>query len=675
MFLLSLPGIFSPLQERSEAEFRTHDRPIGAVGTVMAVITNMAQIRTLSTPEKKRAFLALTKAGVGRIAAASEVGITIQAVTYWRGQDAEFRQSDDRIKQTRLEVMPQARESMPSFPEFCEKYLDTKLFNHHLQWVDLLEDREPRNLHPNQRYFPGDGSGENILINTPPEHAKSTTITVNYVTYRICEDPNIRVIIVSQTQELAKRFLVAIKDRLAGTNLNYRKLQIDFGPDGGFDKDSASWSANAIYVSSNLRDSGEPTPTVQAIGLNGQIYGNRADIVIMDDCVTGKNAHEWQKQMDWIQREVSNRLSPGGKMLLIGTRLSPTDLYSEIMKDEHYGDEESPWTYLSQPAVLDFDDDPNKWNTLWPYSNRPPVSATGRAKTEKNEKGLYPYWTGPELKKRRAKMSPRNWALVYQQEQFIEDAIFPQAAVLGSVDGGRQPGPMPPGTTNGRPRGIEGCYVVGGFDPAVTGNSAAVCIAMDRTTGIRWVLDVWTSPTKPDDIFDKIKEWTVKYKMNEWRIEKNAMNLMVTQNREIRQFLASRGCLLREHFTGSNKWDTDFGVASMSMLFDGWKDKRQLIRLPNKSTEGVRALIEQLTTWEPEPPGRKSRKKTDCVMALWFAEIRCRELVDEISKVEEFHFQNNYLSERDKSNQVILDLDYMSQAAMHGDSAMSWWSG
>jgi hypothetical protein len=351
------------------------------------------------------------------------------------------------------------------------------------------------------------------------------------------------------------------------------------------------------------------------------------------------------------------------------------DLYGEIIKDEYYGDEDSPWTYLTQPAVLEFHDDPKKWVTLWPRTNRPPVSMAGRVKVEKDADNLYPMWNGPALKKRRASMSPRNWALVYMQQNMVEDAIFNQKAVLGSVDGGRQPGPMPPGTANGRPRGIEGCYVVGGFDPAVTGNSAAVVIAMDRTTGIRWVLDVWTSPTKPDEIFDKIKEWTVKYKMNEWRIEKNAMNLMVTQNREIRQFLATRGCLLREHFTGSNKWDADFGVASMSMLFDGWEQKKQLIHLPNKTAEGVRSLIEQLTTWEPETPGKKSKRKTDCVMALWFAEIRCRELVDEVTKHEEYHFANNYLSDRDKDQRVVLDLDYMSQAAMNEGGVMSWWSG
>jgi hypothetical protein len=636
----------------------------------------MAAIRELSTPEKKRAFLKLTQSGLGRIKSANEVGVTIQAVDYWRRQDAAFRESDDRIKLVRQEVMPEARDTMPDFEEFCMKYLDTKLFNHHLQWVDLLEGREPRNLHPAQRYEVGTNP-DFILINTPPEHAKSTTITVNYVTYRICQDPNIRVIIVSQTQEMAKRFLRAIKDRLASPNPNYRKLQIDFAPDGGFDANSAAWTADSIYVNPELRDSGEASPTVQALGIGGHIYGSRCDLMIFDDTVTGKNAHEYLKQMDWMQREVYNRNSQfGAKMLLIGTRLAPTDLYGEIIKPEYYNDEESPWTYLTQPAVLEFDEDPEKWVTLWPRTNRPPVSLSGRNEVVKGDDGLYPMWNGGALKKRRASMSPRNWALVYQQEKVVDDAIFGQKAVMGSVDNARQPGPMGGGTVGGRPNGIEGCYVVGGFDPAMTGHSAAVVIAMDRNTGIRWVLDVWTRPNcKPDDLFDKIKEWTVKYRMNEWRIEKNAMNLMVTQNREIRSFLATRGCLLREHFTGSNKWDSDFGVASMSMLFDGWEQKKQLIHLPNKSAEGVRMLIEQLTTWEPEPPGSRSRRKTDCVMALWFAEIRCRELVDEASQAEEFHVRNSWLSERDRNKQMVIDLDYMSQSAMHGDSTMEWWSG
>lgn len=592
--------------------------------------------------------------------ALDDCGYTYDIYKYYRRTDPVFKDQMDRMMEVRkLGLNRKARGEMISFPEFCETYLGTRLFNHHLQWLDLLEGREPRNLHPAQTYHKGEP--EAIIVNTPPEHAKSTTLTVNYVTYRICEDPNVRIIIISKTQEMAKRFLRAVKDRLAGTNPAYAKLQMEFAPEGGFSANSSAWTADAIYISGDMRDSGEPSPTVQALGIKGQIYGSRADLIIMDDCIDSGNAHEFEKQIDWVQNEVNSRLAvPGGRLIIVGTRLATVDLYSEIQKSEYYGDEESPYTYLTQPAVLEFADEPKDWVTLWPRTNRPPVSLAGRKEVAEDEDGLYPMWNGPALSKKRARMSPRNWSMVYMQEQVVADAIFDPVKVVGCIDSQRFAGPMVRGGAGHRPAGMDGLYVIGGFDPALTGNSAAVILGVDRETGVRWVLETWTRGNlKPDDLRDKIKELTAKYRVNEWRVEKNAMNLMVSQDREINQYLASRGCLLREHFTGSNKWDADFGVASMAGLFEYHEKGENLIRLPSRTnSEGTRHLVEQLVGWEPLPPGRKNRKKTDCVMALWFAEIRARELLSEV--YEGFHLPNEYAAPRDMERQVVVDLDYMS---------------
>src|SRR5687767_11833697 len=420
------------------------------------------------TQVRKATFIKYMKNGKSIKQACLDMGLTEAQYKYLRQSDAAFRDEMDRLRLMAQsgEEAEQNRANIAPFPEWCEEYLDTKLFNHHLQWIDVLEGDDPRNLHESQTYIKGEP--EFLLINTPPEHAKSTTITMNYVTYRICQDPNIRVIIVSQTQEMAKRFLRGIKDRLASENKNYQKLQIDFGPEGGFDDGAAAWTADSIYVSSSTRDSGEKDPTVQALGIGGHIYGSRADLIILDDCVTGKNAHEYEKQMDWLQREVYNRLSyPGGRILLVGTRLAPIDLYGEIIKDEYYGEESSPWTYLTQPAVLEYADDPEDWVTLWPKTNRAPVSMAGRQLSVQDEDGLWPMWTGAALKKRRAAMNPRNWALVYMQESVVEDAIFPVKTVKACVDGMRATGPMLKGAPGHRQNGMDGLYVVGGFDPAM----------------------------------------------------------------------------------------------------------------------------------------------------------------------------------------------------------------
>lgn len=629
----------------------------------------MARPVNRTTREKKDTVLTYLRKGLPLALALSDLGITKQAVQYYKESDKQFREEYKRLSSMESAESMAIKKDVPDFPDFCMDYLDTQLFNHQLQWYDVLEGRPPRNLHENQIFKQGDPGM--IIVNTPPEHSKSTTITVNYTTWRICQDPNVRIIIVSQTQEMAKRFLRAIKDRLAGANPSYKKLQYDFAPDGGFDANSASWTADSIYVNAEARDSGEATPTVQALGMNGQIYGNRADIIILDDTITGKNAHEFEKQIDWIQREVINRLTyPGGTLLLVGTRLAPVELYSEIQKPEWYGqDEESPWTYLTQPAVLEFAENPDDWTVLAPFTNRPPVSLGARKLVEPNDEGLYPWHSGKSLARRRATSSPQNWKMVYQQEQVVEDAIFPANKVAASIDGMRAAGLMSPGAPGHRPHGMDGLYVVGGFDPAITGHAAAVVLGVDRMSGVRYVLDVWTAPNqKPDDLFDKLKDWTVKYHMHEWVIEKNAMNLMVTQNRDLRNFLGSRGTVLKEHFTGANKNDIDFGVASMAMLFDGALEDRGLIRLPSRSQqEGVKALVEQLVTWFPQ-----SKAKQDTVMALWFAETRARELVNDIETA--FHLNNSYQSERDKRKQITVDLDYLSQTNLL-DGQGNYWGG
>jgi hypothetical protein len=628
----------------------------------LQVIKQAGRPRNERVAANKETILNFIRKGRSLKSACDEIGITTQAVSIYKRNDKDFR---DAYEKAKLLSVPNANEdnrnNIVPFPEFCEEYLDTKLFWHQLQWYDILEGREPRDLHPTQVYKQGDPGM--VIVNTPPEHSKSTTITVNYVTYRVCADPNIRVIIVSQTQEMAKRFLRAIKDRLAGANHAYKKLQVEFAPEGGFDANSSSWTADSIYVNAEARDSGEATPTVQALGMNGQIYGNRADLIILDDTVTGKNAHEFEKQIDWIQREVINRLSyPGGTLLLVGTRLAPVELYSEIQKPEWYGqDEESPWTYLTQPAVLEFADDVEDWKVLAPWTNRPPVSLGARRLVEANEDGLYPWHSGKALARRRATSSALNWKMVYQQEQVVSEAIFPADKVMASVDGMRAAGLMQRGLRGHREWGMDGLHIIGGFDPAITGYAAAVVVGVDRRTGVRWVLDVWTAANqKPHGMTAKLKELTLKYGVNEWVVEKNMHQLI--HDHELRNFLGSRGCVMKEHYTGNNKNDLDFGVASMSMLFDGSLDDKGLIRIPQRSqNEGVKAFLEQLITWFPQ-----SKARQDTVMALWFAETRAREIANGETNV--FHLSNSFLSDRDKQRRMTVDLDHMAVAGMQ-----DWW--
>jgi hypothetical protein len=599
----------------------------------------------------KRQIIEFLMEGYSVQRAMDAVGRSVKTYEYYRKTDQEFSTQVDKVRSmTARGEINGARGEVPPFPEFSEKFLGTKVFKHQEHWIDLLEGREPSDVHPAITHEPG--SPDLIIINTPPEHAKSTTITVNYAVYRICQNPNIRIMVVSKTQAMAQKFLLSIKNRL--THPKYQDLQLTFGPPGGFQKGSDSWKQDLIYLSSESRDSGEKDPTVQAIGIRGHIYGARADLIIMDDCVDHTNAHEYERQIDWIQSEVMSRIdNDGGRLLVIGTRLRPKDLYSELRDEARYPDEISPWTYFAQPAVLEFDEDPEKWVTLWAKTNIAPVSGNG----EPDENGLYDKWTGPALNKKRSRISPNLWAMVYQQQQVHEDAAFPTAAVKGVINGARNFGIIPRGKNGVRYNGMDGLIVVAGLDPAGSGYTAAVCLAIDVSTQKRYLLDVSNKAAmKPDEIRELIKGWTDKYKVSEWRVEKNAFQTMLTQDREVREYLSSRGAILREHHTGQNKWDTNFGVASLTTLFYGWEDGKALIEFPSThASEGIKTLIEQLVTWYPDAP---KSQKTDTVMAFWFAELGVRDRVASATNFFKSHNRMNmFHTKYDESRQYTVNLN------------------
>ena len=123
-----------------------------------------------------------------------------------------------------------------------------------------------------------------------------------------------------------------------------------------------------------------------------------------------------------------SRISGSGSLIAVGTRLSTKDLYLELRDDSRYPDEKSPWSYLAMPAVLEFAEDPVDWVTLWPKSNIPDLGARGDM-AEADENGLYPKWDGLRLKKKRGRMTPRSWAMVYMQEQVSQEPAQEQEQV------------------------------------------------------------------------------------------------------------------------------------------------------------------------------------------------------------------------------------------------------
>jgi hypothetical protein len=598
----------------------------------------------------KEQVLESVRAGMSLQAAMVKAGKKPDTARIWMMRDPAFARSleearDDAEKKS-FASLGMEKESIP-FKDFSKLFLDQTVFPHHQDWVDLLEGQEPSWLHPSMIYEPGERN--RLLVNVPPEHAKSTVITVNYSTYRIALNPNIRIIVVSKTLNKAREFVYAIKQRLS--HPRWLKLQTAYGPEGGWKQDADTWRTDTVYLGGDARNSSEKDPTLQALGMGGQIYGARADLIILDDCITTANAHEWEQQINWLQKEVITRLGKNGKLLVVGTRIAANDLYKELRNPKHWSGGKTPFTYMGMPAVLEYSEKPQDWVTLWKESD---VPWDGDDDTPQ-ENGFYPKWDGQALFRRRSEVTPSTWALVYQQEDIQEDSIFPPVLVQGSTNGMRKRGPLKPGAA-GHPSQVEP-HIVVGFDPAMAGNAAFVICTYNRADGKIYVNDCinMTEPT-PQKIRATIEELVIKYKPQEFRVEINAHQKAYSLDDELRNWLAGYGVRLDAHFTGKNKWDTSFGVASMSNLFGTVREekfqKNNIIELPSsEGSEGIKALTQQLLTWKPNTKG-----KTDTVMALWFAVIRIRELMQSNSHTS-MYANNRWATKAQINNRYSINLD------------------
>lgn len=595
------------------------------------------------------ALLGHVASGLDLDAALVLVGVKRPALKKWL-EDSGFAARMDAAFAEGARLMSEVLEDGAygiDFSTFSKEFLGMEVFPHQQDWIDVLEGYEPSWLHPSMTYEPSNPN--RLLINVPPEHAKSTVVTVGYATYLIAMNPNIRIVVVSQTQTRAKEFLFSIKQRL--TEERWAKLQQVYGPAGGYKSTADQWTQDRIYLE---RDSGEKDPTVQALGLGQQIYGTRADVIILDDVVGTTNAHEWEKQLDWLQKMVITRVGKNGKIIIVGTRVSTVDLYKEIRNPDHWSSDTSPFTYLAMPAVLEMSDNPDEWVTLWPVSDRP---WDGDEDVEPDEDGYYEKWSGRALYQRRGEVSPTTWAMVYQQQDVEEDAIFPPALVYASINRMRKPGILKFGAP-GHPAGGQWVTLMG-LDPAMAGKTAAVMYAIERYTGERKILDVYNmSDPSPSKIRELIETWVMKYNPMELIIEINAFQKAFALDEDLRNWLAGYGVRFREHFTGNNKWDVNFGVAGMSGLFgimrDGKAESKGLIELPDNTNEHIKALIQQLITWKPD-----TKNPTDCVMALWFCELRAKELISRNSK-KMTHIPNRFATRKNMDQRGVVSLNALA---------------
>lgn len=464
---------------------------------------------------------------------------------------------------------------VPPIGEFVRKYFSG------LQCPDCDKHHEIPPVHDQIMSTMVDPAVKRLLVNVPPYHSKSTNGTVFTTVYELCRDPNSRTGIISKSHNMAERFVRQIAEFLSNPDL-YEKsagnLIDDWGP---FTTGDLPWSKNGFFITG--RNSPEKEPSVSGYGIGTQIYGTRFDRIICDDVADLKN----QKNPDLvaemliqITQEFQSRVGRSGKLMILGTRVSPGDIYSYLKDLPGY-------EIIRHPCIID----EYAGLTLWP-----------------DHFGI------EDALLQRNSMSLEQFELVYQNSDMPGfGASFTMEHIEKCRDPERFAGHLP-----------TGVQLVAGIDLAGAGKeagyTAGVILGVDLATQKYYLVDLFNhKQLKAPQLRDQILDWAEQYPLRELWPEANGLQSQLVQyNQEIMGPLTARNIRVNSTVTtGQNKWDPVFGVESMAVLFQNgnistpWADQASKRRFKD--------LEDQLLQF---PMGR-----TDLVMAMWLAYRGCRELL------------------------------------------------
>lgn len=223
-----------------------------------------------------------------------------------------------------------------------------------------------------------DGEQLSMLIEMPPRHGKSMTVTESFPSYYLMKNPEKRVIAAAYSDGLAKKFGRLNRNKFNEYAHELFNIQLS--------------EANAAVKDWGIE--GKQGGMI-ATGIGGSITGQGADLMIIDDPI--KNMKEASSQTirdniwDEWEATLSTRLHDGASVIVIMTRWHEDDLIGRLLA-------RSPrnWVRLRLPAIAEDEDD-----------------LLGRALGEPlcRELGFDERWAADK----KAEVGSRTWNALYQQ--------------------------------------------------------------------------------------------------------------------------------------------------------------------------------------------------------------------------------------------------------------------
>lgn len=219
------------------------------------------------------------------------------------------KEENELYKLLRLEEIDQAR-------VFYHKYVE---YVHEGRWIPgrhliyicdrvqaLIEDRLGKQI---------------LVLQMPPQHGKSQSITETLPSWYLGKYPDRRVIEASYGDDLAQRFGRRNKDKIE----RFGKQLF------GIELSKKTASATEFELSNGIG-------SMISRGIMSGITGQPADLIIIDDPIKNRQEADSEIYRDRLWEEWLNslktRLSASGKVILIMTRWHEDDLAGRIIKEE-----------------------------------------------------------------------------------------------------------------------------------------------------------------------------------------------------------------------------------------------------------------------------------------------------------------------------------------------------
>ena len=196
------------------------------------------------------------------------------------------------------------------------------------------------------------GDIRRLMVFMPPGSAKSTYASVVFPVWFMGRRKRRNVIVATYASDLARKI-----GRRARSILRQPVFQEVFGV--GLSADSSAADEWALTNENEFMGG----------GILSGITGNRADLIVIDDPIKGRQEADSETIRERTKAEyedsIKTRLKPGGRIVLIQTRWHEDDLAGSLLPDDYDGEsgailcrDGQVWEVLRIPAQADRQDDP-----------------------------------------------------------------------------------------------------------------------------------------------------------------------------------------------------------------------------------------------------------------------------------------------------------------------------